>query len=130
MNRRSPVEPGPDSPQEDPVQRGPIIFVTEQAPHDYSPALPFGEEIRAIRAPALTPNAPEEAWNFGSIHDIRRALADYMPGFDLVIPTGHPVRMMLVGMLLAQRGDRHQILGWDARAQRYLKYVLNIKDIR
>lgn len=105
---------------------GPIVWVVEQAEFDYSPARVYGTEIRPIQAGKLTPNA-DASWHEKTIAEMRRAFADYIPGTDFVIPTGKPVRMMLAAMVMRERGDLHNLLGWDDRTQRYLVYPLNMK---
>lgn len=107
--------------------RSPIVWVVEQAPFDYSPAKVYGDVIRLITADPLTPNAADASWHHRTISQVRKALADYIPGLDFVIPTGSPVRMMLVGLLLKERGDVHKLLGWDARSQRYLEYTFDLR---
>jgi hypothetical protein len=107
--------------------RSPIVWVVEQGEFDYSPARVFGDEIRVITADKLTPNA-EASWHMKVIHQMRRDLVDYIPGVDFIIPTGRPVRMMLVAMILREKGDRHKLLGWDDRTQRYFLYELHLKQ--
>lgn len=107
--------------------RPPVVWVVEQGPFDYSPARVFGDEIRIINADKLSPNA-ESSWHLKTIAQMRKALADYIPELDYVIPTGRPVRMMLVGMLLKERGNVHRLLGWDDRSQRYLEYILDLRN--
>lgn len=105
----------------------PIVWVVEQAAFDYSPALVFGKEICPIVVDRLTPNA-DASWHNKTIHQMRRAFADYIPGIDYVIPTGQPVRMMLAAMVLRERGGRHNLLGWDDKTQRYFLYQLDLNN--
>lgn len=111
----------------DPEHRLPIIWVVEQGGFDYSPALVFGNELRVIMADRLTPNA-EASWHAKTIQQIRRELSLYIPGVDLIIPTGKPVRMMLVAMILREKGERHKLLGWDDKTQRYFLYELDLRS--
>ncbi len=109
----------------DETNRSPIVWVVEQGEFDYSPALVFGSEIRALTAEKLTPNA-DASWHAKAIQQMRKELASYIPGIDFIIPTGRPVRMMLVAMILREKGERHKLLGWDDRTQRYFLYELDL----
>lgn len=108
--------------------REPVVWVIEQGAFDYSPARVFGSDIRVIHADALSPNADAD-WHAKTIHQMRRAFADYIPGLDFVIPTGRPVRMMLAAMIMRERGGHHKLLGWDDRTQRYFLYELDLRRV-
>lgn len=105
--------------------RAPVVWVVEQGAFDYSPALVFGGEIRLIQADKLSPNA-DATWHNSTIHQMRRAFSEYIPGIDFVIPTGRPVRMMLAAMIMRERGERHKLLGWDDKTQRYFLYEIDL----
>lgn len=107
----------------DPNPAAPIVYVIEQQPFDYTPAMTFGE-VKFMEPRKLAPVAPSDpgTWNKAVMAQMRKELADYVPGYDFIIPTGAPNRMMLAGMVLAEKGKSHKILGWDARTQRYLEY--------
>ena len=111
----------------DEQRRSPIVWVVEQGEFDYSPARVFGGEIRVITADKLTPNA-DASWHAKVIQQMRRDFSGYIPGVDFVIPTGRPVRMMLAAMVMRERGDRHKLLGWDDRTQRYFLYELDLRQ--
>ena len=104
---------------------GPTVFVVEHMPFDYTPAAIYGE-LRFLEAERLAPHSPNapETWNNSVVKRLERGLGPYVPGYDFVIPTGAPTRMMLVGMLLSRKGDKHKILKWDARSQRYSEYII------
>jgi hypothetical protein len=109
------------------VDRKARVFVLEQQPFDYSPAKAYGELVflnTKKLAPAST-GAPD-TWNNDVVHSLRKELSDYISDIDYIIPTGSPSRMVTVGAVLASKGKRHRILGWDARTQRYLEYIINI----
>lgn len=110
-------------------KRSPIIWVVEQGEFDYSPARVFGDEIRVLTAEKMTPNA-DASWHAKIIQQMRKDFAGYIPGMDFVIPTGKPVRMMLAAMIMRERGDRHKLLGWDDRTQRYFLYELDLSGFR
>lgn len=105
----------------------PTVYVVEHGAYDYTPAEVFGV-LRFIDAKPLAPRSPNapDTWNKGVVHQIRKELADYLAGFDFVIPTGSPSRMLLAGMLLAEKGKNHRILKWDGRTQRYLQYDVTL----
>ena len=109
--------------------RSPIVWVVEQGEFDYSPARVFGDEIRVITADKLTPNA-DASWHAKVIQQMRKDFSGYIPEIDFVIPTGRPVRMMLAAMIMRERGDRHKLLGWDDRTQRYFLYELDLSGFR
>lgn len=102
------------------------MWVVEQGAFDYSPARVFGDEIRVITADKMTPNA-DASWHAKVIQQMRRELSSYIPGCDFIIPTGRPVRMMLVAMILRERGERHNLLGWDDKTHRYFLYELDLR---
>ena len=108
-------------------ERKPRVFVIEQLPFDYRAADAFGEVYFFQTTARLAPDAPTEQWNATIIHGLRRELAGYIAGIDWIVPTGAPERMVLVGMLLAERGERHNLLKWDARTQRYVPYSFNLR---
>lgn len=105
----------------------PTVYVVEQQAYDYTSAEVFGE-LRFIEAKPLAPQSPgaPDTWNRGVVHQIRKELAEYMAGYDFVVPTGSPSRMILAGMLLAEKGKKHKILKWDGRTQRYLQYDVTL----
>lgn len=105
----------------------PKVFIIEQQPFDYTPATTFGELV-FIESEPLAPHAPNapDRWNKTVIHGIRRELANYVPNYDYVVPTGAPSRMLVVGMVLAEKGKTHKMLGWDRRQRRYLEYIINL----
>lgn len=105
----------------------PTVYVIEQQAYDYTAAEAFGD-LRFIEAKPLAPQSPgaPDTWNKGVVHQIRKELIEYLPGFDYVVPTGSPSRMLLTGLLLAERGKKHRILKWDGRTQRYLQYDVTL----
>ena len=103
----------------------PRVYVVEQQPYDYSPAQVYGDPV-FMDVQRLAPDSPGAglAWNTKILQQIRRELADYIPCIDFLVPTGSPVKLMAVGAVLKERGPHHNILGWDAKTQRYLHSVL------
>lgn len=111
----------------EPHPAAPIVYVIEQQPFDYTPAMAFGE-VKFMEPRKLAPVAPSDpgTWNSSVLAQMRKELSNYIPGYDYIIPTGAPNRMMLAGMLLAEMGKAHNILGWDTRTQRYLHYRITL----
>lgn len=103
----------------------PTVYVVEQQPFDYTSAEAYGQ-LKFLEAKKLAPDAPSagNVYNSGVVHQIRRELGAYVAGYDYVIPTGSPSRMLVVGMVLAEKGKRHQLLGWDGRTSRYMEYTV------
>lgn len=103
------------------------VYVVEQQPFDYSPATVYGQLsfMESKKLAPMSPNAPDR-WNANILAQIRKDLMDYVPGVDLILPTGAPTRMVLVGMVLAEKGSKHRLLGWDGHSQRYLEYVISL----
>ncbi len=104
-----------------------MVYVVEQQPFNYEPAAKYGT-LYFLASARLAPKTPTgyNAHNESLIHRLKRELNDYAPGRDYIIPTGQPSKLLLVGMLLAQLGPRHRLLGWDARLQDYLEYIVEI----
>lgn len=108
-------------------QKSPRVYVIEQQPFDYTPATVYGE-LHFLNSDRLAPSAPNapDTWNKAVLHSLRRELSNYIPNYDFIVPTGAPSRMLVVGMILAGRGQTHKMLGWDNRQRRYLEYVINL----
>ena len=110
-------------------KRIPKVFIVEHQPFDYSPASTYGEFV-VLKADKLAPNAPDDDHNSHVVKALRHQMATYEPGFDYVIPTGMPSRIMLIGILMKERAsgktEYHNILGWDARTSRYLNYKVKM----
>jgi hypothetical protein len=105
----------------------PRVYIIEQQAFDYSPATVFGIPFFMNFQPlAPAGGGAPESWNQISMHQARKELAEYVPGMDYIVPTGKPAKMLAVGMLLAEKGKRHRVLGWDARTQRYLEFIINV----
>lgn len=106
------------------------VFIVERMPFDYAAAAAFGE-LDFLEGARLAPDAPGDTtmspWNHHLVSALQHRLAEYIPGLDYVIPTGSPVKIMVVGMILAAKGGVHKILKWDDRTQRYLLHTLGAK---
>jgi hypothetical protein len=109
------------------TKASPAVYIIEQQPFDYTPATSYGELV-FMHTPRLAPAAPNAPglWNKSVIHQLRHELVDYIAGFDYIVPTGGPIRMLLVGMILPEKGKRHKMLGWENRTKRYIEYVIEL----
>jgi len=110
---------------QDEAKARPRVYVVEQQPFDYAPASVYGEPI-FMDVQKLAPEATGagNGWNTKILQQIRRELSQYVPGHDFLIPTGAPIKLLVVGAVLKEKGPTHNILGWDGRSQRYLHYVM------
>ena len=110
--------------------RTPRVFIAEHQPFDYSHAGTYGEFV-TLKADKLAPNAPDDDFNRAVVEDLRRQMFYYIPGFDYLIPTGAPSRIALVAMLADEKSPDqrvfHNLLGWDAKTQRYLNYKVPLR---
>lgn len=104
----------------------PRVYVIEQQAYDYAAAEVFGDIVymNVQRMAPDTPNATSREFNQKIRHQIARELSEYVSGLDFIVPTGAPQKILAVGGHLASIGQWHNVLGWDARQQRYLHYVL------
>lgn len=110
---------------QDEVKARPRVYVVEQQPFDYLPAQAYGD-LLFMETQKLAPDAPGAGtdWNMKILQQIRAELSQYVADRDFLIPTGSPVKLLAVGAVLKEKGPRHNVLGWDARTQRYLHYVV------
>jgi hypothetical protein len=106
------------------VARKPRVWVLDQNAFDYSPAEAYGE-IVSLRSAAFSSGAGDD-WNREIIHSIRKQLIDYVPMEDYLIPTGKPLKMCAISLILRDFGDKHLFLAWDAMHYRYVKYEVDV----
>lgn len=107
------------------IENRPLVYIIEQQPFNYSAAEVYGQ-LMFLSAKKLAPYSLSPLWNNEVLRSLRHELADYVPEYDFIVPTGAPNRILLVGMLLKERGSKHKILGWDAKQQRYIEYLISI----
>lgn len=110
----------------DETRTRPRVYVIEQQPFDYASAEVFGD-VRFMNVQRLAPDTPSttsKEFNNKIRFQISRELSEYVAGIDFIIPTGAPTKIFMVGGFLRLAGDWHNLLGWDARQQRYLHYVV------
>lgn len=110
---------------QDEAKARPRVYVVEQQPFDYGPAAAYGDTI-FMDVQKIAPDSPGAglSWNEKILSQVRRELSQYVPNIDFIIPTGSPVKMLLVGAVMKEKGPIHNVLGWDARTQRYLHYLV------
>lgn len=110
---------------QDEAKAVPRVYIVEQQPFDYSPSKVYGEPV-LMDVQRLAPNLDSagDRWNTQILQQFRTGFSEYVPELDFVILTGSPIKIMLAGAILKEKGPRHNILSWDARSQRYLHYVV------
>lgn len=115
----------------EPAKR-PRVYVIAQQPLDFTPATAFGDVqfLPDVKFAPTPPQGARDTWNQGVIATLKRSLSEYMPGYDYIVPTGNPVKMVMVGAIIAEKGDIHKFLGWEPRSQRYLEYTLETGNVR
>jgi hypothetical protein len=109
------------------TEQRPTVFITEGRSLDFSPATVYGKiHVMELGRPMpYTEGLPNHlAVNSALITRIKKELSNYIPGLDLVCPTGAPVIMTAVGVVLGSINGRHRMLGWDNFTRRYIEYVV------
>lgn len=114
--------------EEPELKSRPRVFVIHQQPLDFTPAAVFGDVqfMNSVRLAPAPPPGAVDVHNKGVLAAIRKDLAGYIPGLDYIVPTGSPIKIILVGMVLKEKGPSHKVLGWDAKSQRYMEYILEV----
>jgi len=100
------------------------VWIMDTNAFDYSPAEAFGE-IVTLRTPNFAAGAGNE-WNRDVVHQLRKQLLGYVPMRDYLIPTGKPLKMCTISLLLREFGDKHRFLAWDAMHYRYVPYEVDV----
>lgn len=103
-----------------PAEAAPMVYIVSQQPFDYTPAAAYGVVyfMKPLKlAPSIT--GDEGRYNISLLREARKELQDYRPGVDYIVPTGAPAGLLVIGMILAQIGQSHKLLQWDARQQKY-----------
>lgn len=101
------------------------VWVVQEGNNDYSPAEQFGE-VNFITSSDLRVT-PGSRQSIAVLQDLRRFLAQYVPGVDYVVPVGNPMVIALVCLSLP-RGS-HRFLKWDRRRAGYVPFTLNSNDV-
>lgn len=100
------------------------VFVVFEGPHDYTPALAYGEIV--FMTDREYSGVKGSLRDGRVVHSMRRCLADYVPGKDFVIPTGSPMHIGVAFMLLAERGKSHKVLHWTNQLKRYNEVIVKV----
>ena len=106
--------------------RKPRVYVTQYSDKlNFAKAEHFGEvhfltdrEYRPLPCPPGT--------NTSVRHDIKRNMADYIPGIDYIVTTGSALPNILAGIEMASIPGKHQILKWNGRMNGYQKYQIEV----
>lgn len=107
----------------------PKVFIVQEGPHDYTPALEFGElDFLATREITAVPMAISQS-NRSEILEVKRKLAEYVPGFDYILLAGSPIMIACVVFILSKMRGEHLFLKWDNYKQGYLPYKLNAAEL-
>jgi len=102
------------------------VYVMDMNSYDYTPAEAYGDLVM-LRAEHLAPGiALDDSWNAGIVTSLRKQLLDYRPMTDYLIPTGKPLKIVLISMLAVERGSRHRILAWDQKYYRYIQHIVDL----
>lgn len=102
----------------------PRVFVTQEGPHDYTPAQRFGD-VQFMTRDEISPIATSLR-NEETVKQLRLAMVDYRPGIDLILPAGSPVTIAYVFVLASRLGDTHRVLKWDNRSHMYQEFAVTI----
>jgi hypothetical protein len=95
---------------------------------DYTPAEAFGDVVSLRAQNFATGAGGDDHWNRDVVHSLRKQLKNYVPMVDYLIPTGKPLKMCVVSMILMEHGARHQFLAWDAMHYRYIPYSIDLSQ--
>jgi hypothetical protein len=105
----------------------PTVFVVQEGPHDYGPALDYGELDILFKGEITSAPVGVSPRNQGLLAEVYGRLASYIPGHDYVLLAGSPVAIAWVCFLLGERHPQacHNFLKWDTQLRRYLPYVID-----
>ena len=102
------------------------VFATQYVSNlDYDKAAHFGDVIFCTQQEHRPEPAPPEI-NSGVYHDIKKKMAEYLPGVDYILLTGSAIPNLMAGSLL-QKGVAHNILKWSNRDKEYKIHKVIIK---
>jgi hypothetical protein len=111
--------------------RKPIVWIVKEqlarnesgsSPMDYSPAMEFGdiEFITMHDVPLYGKGAVMDQW----LSDASNFAIKYNPMTDFIVPTGQPMAIFLMGVVLGQHCKPPRFLVWRREENRYR--VVNI----
>jgi len=102
----------------------PVVFVTqEQSRINYSQAEDYGDIVFLSLHDIPTVHTSLRASS--AMKEISSKLKGYRPGIDYLLPSGSPLNIACAMLMAAHKNaDTHNILKWEARAQKYVLAVL------
>jgi hypothetical protein len=107
----------------------PRVFILDMNAFDYAPAEIYGDLVM-LHGDPLAPGSGLELgdglWNMDVLNNLRKQLLDYQPGIDYLLPTGKPLKMCVISMLVRNLGDHHRFLVWDKKYYRYIPYTIKL----
>ena len=103
-----------------------VLVVQEQPQYDYSAAERYGD-VTFVSAFDLSPMA-QSLRNKEIMAAMRKAMSDYIPGIDYILPSGSPINIAAIMMLAGRMGSKHKILKWDNRSNSYAEVILEIGE--
>lgn len=97
------------------------VFVVQEGPFDYTSAEDYGELVFCSYK-ELTPTRGGQ-YNESIIQGIKKAMANYVAGYDYILLSGSPVAIAhcLAAAFAAKRGE-HLLLKWDNQKNAYMLY--------
>lgn len=99
------------------------VYVTQETGFDFSPAERFGT-VSFITADDVY-NSKNSLHNMGLIRQVRRALRNYDPDTDFIVPVGSPYVQAVVFWVLGLMGHESiSILRWSNRDHLYVPVAL------
>lgn len=106
----------------------PKVFVTQEQPHiNYAQAEDYGEVIFASIHDMPTIHTSLRGKE--AVAEIAKSMSPYRSGIDYVLPTGSPLNIASVMLLIGRMGNVHNILKWDNRAKKYTKVILETPEV-
>lgn len=106
------------------IERVPKVFVTQELPVSYHKAEHYGEVI-FLSSREATQNS-NSLRNADLLRDMIKAMRDYSPGVDWLVPSGSPIAIGLGFMIASWKGGVINILQWDSRGENYREYSVNL----
>jgi hypothetical protein len=102
------------------------VFVTQETPHNFSPAEQFGT-IEFVTRSDLN-NVRSSLHNAKLVTDITRKLKDFDESRDWIVIAGSPYISALVFLILGRRGVKDvNVLRWDNRDFVYQPMVIEAR---
>lgn len=104
------------------IKTKPVVWVITEGNNDYTPAERFGT-VKFITDQELRPS-PASMQTHSAHADLRDFHKEYRPEVDYIVPTGNPVLIVLLGLILG-RHRNHLCLKWDSRTKEYTRYNIS-----